>query len=238
MQTIKAVLFDSGRVLNKPITGHWFITPNFWRFVDKATFDCLDNKRIYDAFKKADNYIITEKLITTKEQEYTCFVKFYQIFSDCLPELNLNEEIVAKIAEDLVYNTQKYSFYEDALKIIPELHKTHKLAIVSDAWPSLVDVYDANNLTNYFETMVISSFVGALKPDPKMYLTALENLKINANEALFVDDSLKNCLGAQTVGIKSILLCRDKKRYYLNKIKSLGKGYKVIQNLTMLKKYL
>lgn len=238
MKTIKAVLFDSGRVLNKPITGHWFITPNFWSFVDKTMFDSLDNKRVFEAFKKADNYIITEKIIKTKEKEYDCFVKFYRIISDCLPELNLDKEAVAKIAEDLVCNPQKYSFYDDALKIIPELYGNYRLAVVSDAWPSLIDVYDANGLTNYFETMVISSFVGTLKPDPQMYLTALENLQINADEAVFVDDSLKNCLGAQAVGIKSVLLCRDKIQYYVNKIKSIGKGYKVIRNLTMIEKYI
>lgn len=26
---IKAILLDSGRVLNGPVTGHWFITPKF-----------------------------------------------------------------------------------------------------------------------------------------------------------------------------------------------------------------
>lgn len=37
-QNIKAILFDSGRVLNKPVTGHWFITPNFFSFVDENKF--------------------------------------------------------------------------------------------------------------------------------------------------------------------------------------------------------
>lgn len=27
---VKAILFDSGRVLNKPATGHWFMTSNFF----------------------------------------------------------------------------------------------------------------------------------------------------------------------------------------------------------------
>ena len=45
MSKIKAVLFDSGRVLNGPVTGHWFITPNFWRYVNKSTFDSIDKSR-------------------------------------------------------------------------------------------------------------------------------------------------------------------------------------------------
>ena len=44
MNNIKAILFDSGRVLNEPVTGHWFITPNFWKYVDINTFYNLDRK--------------------------------------------------------------------------------------------------------------------------------------------------------------------------------------------------
>lgn len=31
---IKAILFDSGRVLNQSSTGHWFISPRFFEYVD------------------------------------------------------------------------------------------------------------------------------------------------------------------------------------------------------------
>lgn len=47
MKNIKAVLFDSGKVLNYPVTNHWFITPDFWHFVDKNKFDNIKNKRFH-----------------------------------------------------------------------------------------------------------------------------------------------------------------------------------------------
>jgi hypothetical protein len=34
---------------------------------------------------------------------------------------------------DLVYNMNKYIFFDDALRILPELKLKYKLAIVSDA---------------------------------------------------------------------------------------------------------
>ncbi len=46
MSKIKAILFDSGKVLNEPATGHWFITPNFWKYVDKDKFENIDRDRI------------------------------------------------------------------------------------------------------------------------------------------------------------------------------------------------
>lgn len=33
MSNIKAILFDSGRILNIPKTGHWFIPPNFMKII-------------------------------------------------------------------------------------------------------------------------------------------------------------------------------------------------------------
>ena len=238
LKNIKAILFDSGRVLNGPVTGHWFITPNFWKHVDKKTFDGLDKNRVVAAFVEANKYIVTQKLMTTKEEEYQHFVKFYDIFSSHLPELKLTHDAIESIAKDLVFNPQKYVFYDDALTVIPELKGKYKLAIVSDAWPSLLDVYEENNMLSYFDPIVISSFIGTSKPDSKMYCTALEELNIKPEEAVFVDDSLKNCIGALTVGINTVLLCRNKKAYVTQKVKSIGKGYKVINDLNQLLKML
>ncbi len=238
LKNIKAILFDSGRVLNGPVTGHWFITPNFLEYVNKSVFESLDKNRIASAFAKADKYIVTQKFMITKEEEYQHFIKFYEIFSSQLPELQLSSCAIEKIAKDLVFNPKKYIFYDDALSVIPELKSNYKLAIVSDAWPSLLDVYEENNMTSYFDSIVISSFLGTSKPDSKMYNTALQELNIKPEEAIFIDDSLKNCMGAMAVGINTVLLCRNKQAYIREKIKSIGQGYKVINNLNQLIKAL
>ena len=234
MKNIKAILFDSGRVLNGPVTGHWFITPNFWEYVDKAIFDSLDKNKIAFAFTEADKYIVTQKTMTTKEEEYQHFVKFYEIFSLQLPELKLTADAIENIAKDLVFNPEKYVFYDDALLVVPKLKNKYKLAIVSDAWPSLLDVYKENNMISYFDSVVISSFIGTSKPHSKMYNTALQELNVKPEEAIFVDDSLKNCTGALAVGINTVLLCRNKQAFLREKIKSIGKGYKVINDLNQL----
>ena len=129
----------------------------------------------------------------------------------------------------------KYVFFEDALKIIPELKSEYKLAVVSDAWPSLKDVYVNKGLYSYFDSFVISSILGVSKPNEKMYLTALDELKLLPQETVFIDDNLVNCKGAMKLGINGILLCRHKLKYYVYKLFSLGKRYKVINNLEQLK---
>jgi putative hydrolase of the HAD superfamily len=67
-----------------------------------------------------------------------------------------------------------------------------------------------------------------------MYLAALNELNVSPDKAVFIDDNLKNCMGAKKLGIKAILLCRDKKYFTVQKILSIGKGNIVIHSLNEL----
>lgn len=234
LKNISAILFDSGKVLNGPKTGHWFMGPRFFEYVNRETFDKIDSSIINQAFTRAGAYINSIHLIETMNEECDYFKHYYTIFSDVLPELKLSEDKVKGLAEDLVFNPSKYVFYEDALKVIPLLSKKYPLAIVSDAWPSLKMVFEEAKMKSYFSSFVISSKIGVIKPDKLMYQTALNELGVNPNQAVFIDDNLRNCLGAKALGIQAILLCRDQEQYQLEKMKSAGKGYEVIFSLNEL----
>ena len=56
----------------------------------------------------------------------------------------------------------------------------------------------------------MSSLTGVIKPNALMFNTALSELNIKPQEALFIDDSIKNVEGASKLGIESILMIRDK----------------------------
>jgi hypothetical protein len=40
-KNIKAILFDSGKVLNGPTTGHWFISPEFFLHIKEKEFKAI-----------------------------------------------------------------------------------------------------------------------------------------------------------------------------------------------------
>jgi len=231
---IKAILFDSGKVLNYPATGHWFISPHFYEVVDKDIFQKINSKKVQYAFQSANQYMDSIKSIQDKEQELIHFTKFYSIFSDCLPALKLSKAKINFLAEDLVYTPTKYTFYEDVFSVIPVLKETYQLGIVSDAWPSLLDVYEHAGLKKYFSTIIISSVLGTQKPDKRMYEAALESLCVNPQEAIFIDDSIQNCVGAAKVGIKPYLLCREHKTKLLPTLYTKWKGIQIIPSLNPL----
>jgi len=233
---VKAILIDSGRVLNVPVSGHWFITPNFFCHVNKKKFNSLKASQKELALSKGAEYINKQTLILNEAEEYKHFIKYYKIFSSCLPDLQLTEKDIQALAKDLVYNYNKYVFFKDVFTLIPELSKSYKLAVVSDAWPSLENVFKEANLREYFSSFIISSVKGVTKPNELMYRTALDELGVTPDEAIFVDDSIKNCDGAIKLGLTSFVLCRDWKLYTYNKFKN--RNYNIIKNLNDLNKLL
>ena len=116
------------------------------------------------------------------------------------------------------------------------LSKSYKLAVVSDAWPSLENVFRAVGLRDYFSSFIISSQKGITKPHELMYKTALEELGVLPEEAIFIDDNIKNCDGAMKLGINSFVLCRDFKSYIYHKI--FKRNYTAIRSLKDINKLL
>jgi putative hydrolase of the HAD superfamily len=206
---IKAILFDSGRVLTYPRTGHWFIPPNFFRHVDKNKFSALNRELIEAAFHKAVKNLDSYSLVLTEEEELERFVEFYSIFAEELSDLGIGKDEALELAKDTVFNDKKFVFYEDVFEYIPRLAKYYKLGVISDTWPSLDRVFRNAGLRQYFGSFVMSSIIGVLKPHELMYMTALKELGVNPEEALFIDDNIVNVEGARKLGMQGLVILRD-----------------------------
>ena len=55
-----------------------------------------------------------------------------------------------------------------------------------------------------FETIVDSAFVGARKPEPRIYELTLERIELPGEACLFVDDLEPNCEGARAAGMAAV----------------------------------
>jgi putative hydrolase of the HAD superfamily len=229
---VKAILFDSGRVLNHPRTGHWFIPPNFYNFVDKLLFEAVPRKSLEMAFQKGVEYLESKNFIVSEIEELEHFKQFYRIFAQELPGIELGENEIRKIAEDTVFNDEKFFFYEDVFEVIPQLSKKYTLGVVSDTWPSLDRVFRNIGIRKYFSTFVMSSILGVVKPHELMFNTALAELDVKPEEALFIDDSIRNLEGARSLGIQTILMLRDEE------INGLHTGHVCINSLKGLEQLL
>ncbi len=231
-EPIKAILLDSLRVLNYPASGHLFIPPAFLEFIKPVNWEHVRDIERAAAFAQAKETLDMYPLVPTKEDEFTVFTDYYTTFFRSIPRLKATPEQIEGIARSLVFDPAKFTFFPDALEVIPRLAAKYKLAVVSDAWPSLEDVFVHAGMRDHFSAFIISSQIGARKPDPRMFNAALGALGVTPGEVLFVDDNRKNCDAARALGLRTALLCRDQVEHLYFRL--TVKSYRVIRSLTEL----
>ena len=83
--------------------------------------------------------------------------------------------------------------------------KKFHTGLISNAWSGLREFITKEKLIDLFDTATISAEVGAVKPSAKIYEVALDQAKVGASEAVFVDDVQINIEACEKVGMKGIL---------------------------------
>ena len=80
----------------------------------------------------------------------------------------------------------------------------YRLGVLSDAMPSLLKFMEQWDILRPFDAAVISTQVGAIKPDPRMYAAILDKLGADPGDCLFVDDRASNLEGAVAAGMQAM----------------------------------
>lgn len=91
----------------------------------------------------------------------------------------------------------------EVLKYLKE--RGYRLGIVTSGPRYQVLKLKVSGIYRYFDVVVTRDDVGSIKPEPRIFLAALEKLKISPKDAVMVGDSLEqDILGAKGVGMKSV----------------------------------
>lgn len=180
----KYLILDFGLVLGKPKTGNWFITPNFYEIIGKNK---IDLKRLNVLFNKYNENI--SKKIITKEEEYKAFKEFYLNILNELKIVKNEEETAEKLAEDFVYNEDKYIMYDDVYEFLEKQSQKYILILLSDNWPCVYAILKNWGIDKFFTKIYISSEYPALKKDGVLFDYAMNEFKIKKDEAIFIDDN-------------------------------------------------
>jgi putative hydrolase of the HAD superfamily len=93
--------------------------------------------------------------------------------------------------------------HEDAF--FKALSKSYRLALLSNTDPIHVRYMEsAYSFFQFFPAHVYSCAVGASKPNPLIYREALRALKVQAQEAVYIDDIAAYVEAAQRLGMQGI----------------------------------
>jgi putative hydrolase of the HAD superfamily len=100
----------------------------------------------------------------------------------------------------------RWVLYDDAL---PAMKALKERGLVLGLISNIIVGGAGTGLESYLDLVVTSKEIGADKPEPPIFLAALERAGVNAREAVYVGDQYQtDVLGARGVGIKPILIDR------------------------------
>jgi epoxide hydrolase-like predicted phosphatase len=93
----------------------------------------------------------------------------------------------------------------DLLAYIRRLHPSYKTGLISNAASGTRTLIEgAWGMADAFDVILLSGDVGVMKPDPPIYLLAIERLGVQPKSVVFIDDFLRNIEGARAVGMHGI----------------------------------
>ena len=90
----------------------------------------------------------------------------------------------------------------ELIQFIRDLRLQYKTAILSNAWSGAHETFTGLfRLHEEVDLMFISSEIGVAKPDVRAFQVVTERLGVQPEEALMVDDIMRNVQGAQAAGM-------------------------------------
>jgi putative hydrolase of the HAD superfamily len=133
---------------------------------------------------------------------------FGQILQECgvEPRADLVRALVEADRELLLASAH---LYEDSIPFLESL-RSHgvRAAIVSNCSEHTRDLLVKLGVPELVDEVVLSCEVGAAKPSAQIFRHALQQLRVPAGAALFVDDQAAFCAGAAALGISAAQMLR------------------------------
>jgi putative hydrolase of the HAD superfamily len=212
---IRAVLFDVNGTLIDIETDEW-MEETYRAIAHFLTYQGIDIRR----FETRDLYfqIMKEQLAASTERypEFDVVAVWREAlhrrateYTRSLPMQKLQEmpRFIAELQRGIA--RKRLVPFPQVRETLTLLKQSYSLAVVSDAQSVYgVPELHAAGLAEYFDPIIISGDYGFRKPDPRLFQVALDRLGVLPEEAIFVgNDRFRDVLGAQQVGMKTILFC-------------------------------
>lgn len=214
---LKAVLFDLGLTLMRTAS-----FPEIYRRI-LARFGVTAS---LDAIVRAQEATESEADTSTyDENRRKDFWTRYNV--SLLKKLGITENTVflAEKIDELWWECSHVQVYPDVEPTLSGLRaKGLKLGLVSNGFKKdLKHILGELGLEKWFDAVVCIESCNCAKPNKEIFLYALDKLGVEANEAVFIGDSVEQDYdGAFNVGIRPFLIDREGKHpSHFNKIASL-----------------
>ncbi len=216
-QTINAVIFDmDGTMIDTEK-----IKENGWKYAGDCQNIVIDDK------------IISEMRGTNKEycKEVLCkkfkTINFKKLYND------RNEFIERNI------NTNGIKMKKGLIEILQFLkNNNYKIAVASSSEEETIRSYLTKiKILDFFDVIVAGDMIENGKPNPEIYLKAVEKLNVPKEQCIGIEDSNSGILSVYRAGLKAIMIpdleepTEEVKNILCAKLNSLVEVIKILQNM-------
>jgi HAD superfamily hydrolase (TIGR01509 family) len=200
---IDTIIFDAGGIL---FYINEFRNSIMERVLFSLGYDELIVKKAIDSGKLFDkHYFSVHDDICTWDDEKKWLEARSSIIANVVDDGNLE---LADRLKYLAFDTFQYQLFDETVDVLRRLRCKYNLSVLSNATASLDWAFDNLDIRQYFDEVIISAYEKCVKPNEKLYQIALERLKKNSNQCVFIDDKVENVEAAIKLGIKGYHLDR------------------------------
>lgn len=197
-QVVKCLLFDFGGTLDAD--GSTWLDRFYPIYLDEGVG--ASREAFAKAFYASDDALACRFALDGRSLEETLN---HQV--DCVLEnlsinrAGLRQRVVARFLSGC------RSHFHRNRPLLERLSSRYRLGIVSNFYGNLDGILRHEGLRDFFAVVADSGVVGSLKPDPGIFMHALEALETTASDCVMVGDSIKRDMrGAEGLKMRHALL--------------------------------
>src|SRR5438046_588580 len=134
------------------------------------------------------------------------------VLNEVAPSLNeLDRDNFFEIAYEHFAEAGVWELYPEVLEVLENLSPRFQLAVISNFDGRLRLILEHLGISKFFRHVFVSSELGADKPDPEIYQSALKFMYLKPEQVLHVgDDSKRDWQAATAAGLSIFRLDRQK----------------------------
>ena len=175
----------------------------------------IEAKALFDSLPAADMYWRNEDSrspIDKRPLEEK--IDFYARYATMIMQgagIEISRDTALQLLAKIQQHKWEFKTYDDTLPILKELKKLGlTIGLVSNVVKDMEPTYTQLGIQPYLDFKVTSSEVGCDKPQPEIFMAALEKAQVKPEESIFVGDQYHlDIVGARGVGIKGLLIDRN-----------------------------
>jgi putative hydrolase of the HAD superfamily len=177
----------------------------------------------YEEFKKA-YFEVRDRIYRETEvslEEHSICLRVSEALKQFGYSFDPNDQLIIRAVEAfMALLIDSVTMDEQVPSVLQKLHQKYKLALVSNFGypPTILQLLKKFDLIGFFDAICVSGEVGWRKPSPKIFMRALDALRVAPSETVFVGDApYHDIQGAKKMGMKTILVKKDSVEEDVNK---------------------